>query len=544
MNTGTNIAAPISPISMPRKNIGKTGYNPTNDCREIRDVIYVGGLRMRNITQAVVASAALAVWACFVTPALAAKPLEDAKWIEVTTSNFQVTSVLNEKKTIGMVRHLELLRVAFLNLTNAEHTDAPIPTRIYAAGKNDFKLLGLSRNFIGSFQAGIRDNTILILNTTWADESTVIMHEYVHFLLRNYSGVNYPRWYDEGFAEYFASSEIRGKFFVVGSALESRIPGLVYSNWIAGDKLLSSSSYSTLDDDDRSLFYGQAWLLVHYLQNSEEKAAQFPDDMDRYIAMTASGRGEKESFEEVFQIKSQRLRGTLSSYLNRKCCNTFRFRIDELLPKFLPSVRQLSRTEAALRLGQLALKRGKSDIAMSWFETAMTSDATRARALSDSAGILLFRDEFDEAEKRLQDGIALAPDDPYIHLNLAKYWVSRAAAIDDLDRRAQYIDKAQRGILSAWEIDTTIPEIYALNGQAYLIGKQDIDKSVKMLEEAVRLLPSVQHIRLMLAHAYMDAGRNDDAVTAARSVIAWSHGENSQTRLAQEIIKLANGAGN
>ncbi len=144
---------------------------------------------MLNFSRAFIIIAVVAVWGSLATSTVAAKPLEDAKWIEVTTPNFTVTSAMGKKKTVDMVRHLELLRMAFLVLSNTKTAEGPIPTRIYAVGRNASEFLGLMGGIAGSYSSGLRHNTILVRDHRWVDESNIVMHEYVHFLLRNNSGV-------------------------------------------------------------------------------------------------------------------------------------------------------------------------------------------------------------------------------------------------------------------------------------------------------------------------------------------------------------------
>ncbi len=110
------------------------------------------------------------------------KALEAREWIEVRTPNFRIRSVLSEKDSIELVRHLEMLRVAVSRVTNISRTDSPIPTEIYALRRSsDFKSLGISSNMAGIFRTGLRKNLIVIRNLRGKEEIHFIKHEYVHF---------------------------------------------------------------------------------------------------------------------------------------------------------------------------------------------------------------------------------------------------------------------------------------------------------------------------------------------------------------------------
>ena len=49
------------------------------------------------------------------------------------------------------------------------------------------------------------------------------------------------------------------------------------------------------------------------------------------------------------------------------------------------------------------------------------------------------------------------------------------------------------------------------------------------------MLPSEIHIRIALAEAYAGAGRNEDAVKLARSVLVWSHYDSDLVKWAEEL---------
>lgn len=108
-----------------------------------------------------------------------ARDLEDRKWIEVSTPEFRVYSVMSEKKTVDLVRNLDMLRKVVPVITGLPRTDSVIPTEIFAVkNSGDFELFGLDRNYAGYFRGGLRNNTILIRDTPDMDEAGIILHEY------------------------------------------------------------------------------------------------------------------------------------------------------------------------------------------------------------------------------------------------------------------------------------------------------------------------------------------------------------------------------
>ena len=81
-----------------------------------------------------------------------------------------------------------------------------------------------------------------------------------------------------------------------------------------------------------------------------------------------------------------------------------------------------------------------------------------------------------------------------------------------------------------------MPEIYAMYGDTFVMEGKRFDTAIDMLETAEALLPSSVTIRFFLAKAYKGAGRNEDAIQAVQSVLAWVHEESEAAKEAQEIL--------
>jgi len=466
------------------------------------------------------------------------KELEDRKWIEVRTPNFHIRSALSEKSTVELARYLETFRVAVSLVTNISRVDSPIPTEIYALKRQgDLKLLGIeSSSVAGIFSPGLRRNIIVIRNAYGKEEIHLIMHEYVHFLTRNHGSLNYPKWYDEGFAEYLGASRMRSGNFEIGVVPDGRRGSLAYSRWIPLREILAPTNYDKWNRERKAMFYAEAWALVHFLQNRPDHSASFRQDLGRYIELIESGMGDISAFEEAFAITAYDLNKQVKRYLESSSLLAFQIKLDDLIPDFEPDVISLSREQVSLGLAQAALRLGEYDSAERWFTIATTDETTRPQAEAGLGDLLKFGDEFEAAQPYFERAIALAPDDPYIQLDLAEYWHDRASDSDDPAARATYITRARTHYVEAWRLDDTMPETYTLYAQTFLMEEQRYDFAVELLEQAESILPSNITVRRMLAEAYMGAGRTEEAIAAARSVLAWSHNESAAANRAREIL--------
>lgn len=466
------------------------------------------------------------------SPALG-KALEDRNWIEVRTANFRISSLLGEKETLKLARHLEVFRAAVFVVTNINSTDASIPTVIYALrGRSDFKNLGIDENMAGIFMPGLRNNTILIRDARGMQETSTMLHEYVHFLVRNHGSLVYPRWFDEGFAEYLSATRVRGGYFQIGLFAKDRKESLTHTRWISMHKILAAEEYyDKWTSENKSMFYAEAWALAHYLQKSPGRR----NDMAQYIKLVASGKEDIEAFEEAFDMKVSRLNEDVRTYVKKGRFKFFQFQTNELLPAFKADVAKLSREQVSLGLAKIALERGELDHAEHWFTIALTQELTRPRAEAGLGDVLKFRGEFEAAQPRFEQAVTLAPNDPYSQLDLAEYWHYRAMQAKRRAEREEFLESARSHYVKAWKLDESTPETYAMYGQTFLMqGKYDT--AIEMLEEAESLLPSNLSIRLILAEAYAGAGRNEEAIEAARSVMAWSHEDGDAAKRAEEVL--------
>ena len=81
-----------------------------------------------------------------------------------------------------------------------------------------------------------------------------------------------------------------------------------------------------------------------------------------------------------------------------------------------------------------------------------------------------------------------------------------------------------------------MPETYAAYGWTFVKEGQRYDFAIELLEQAQNILPSSIMLRRMLAEAYLRADRTEEAIAAARSVLAWSHDESDAAKRAREIL--------
>lgn len=246
------------------------------------------------------------------------KALEDRNWIEVSTANFNVRSLLGEKETIRLVRQLEMFRVAVAAVTNVTPGDATVPTEVYAVRRGrEFERFGVDQQSPGSFMAGLRNNTILIRDLDDIEQGSSVLHDYARFLIGNSIGQRYPKWHNEGLAAYLSVMRGHRDGLDIGLVDNQWREHLRNANWISLDKVITAEQYyERWTAQSRTAFNAQAWALVHYLVGRGESKIAFSDAMALYLESVSAGTNADEAFGKAFAVTPRQLNSELRRYVS------------------------------------------------------------------------------------------------------------------------------------------------------------------------------------------------------------------------------------
>ena len=152
--------------------------------------------------------------------ALAGRAAAADQWVEVRSPHFSVVTDAGERRGREVALRFEQMRAVFGTLILRNKVNIPVPLQIIA-----FKNSGGLRRFVplwkgkpvelaGFYQPG-EDRNFIAVDLSSNEGFRVVFHEYAHMLLN----ANYPPtqlWFDEGFAEYYSTIEIRNKEVEIG----------------------------------------------------------------------------------------------------------------------------------------------------------------------------------------------------------------------------------------------------------------------------------------------------------------------------------------
>ena len=232
----------------------------------------------------------------------------EREWIGYENENFMAYSNAAPEKALAHLVELEQIRAAALQIMTVKVPAGTPKTRVLLfRTKKEFTKASPEPNaaaFVVTFDGQPIMAMPLAGDRDWS--KAVIRHELIHVLFRS-APFEYPKWYEEGFAELASSMRIvdSGEYFIFGeSTVRASSSGPPIFDWnelvadrfdthaIGSVRLLSSA-------------YLQASLLTHYVTLGEEFRIQ--KNFNRYLELMHGGATSTAAFENAFGMTADEL---------------------------------------------------------------------------------------------------------------------------------------------------------------------------------------------------------------------------------------------
>lgn len=433
------------------------------------------------------------------TPAAAQNDLVQQRWMRFDTDHFSVLSQASERQTRRFLRDLEFWRqIASYQIVGSSALQAiPIPNYVYLFDSEDDFAAFLVGEERGYFYATPRANFMGIL---LQDEQSLLQarHHYAHFLIRNFSDLRLPRWYEEGLASYLAGVNVDDGLGELArpsaegySALAQVSDSIPMGRLLYRDDALASPrliQFANLKSE----------ALFHYLRHGYEEDA-FSDrraQLARYVELLLEGRSARFAFDQSFDISTAELDAEYVNYLSNSRRPRVRVEHGELTPVQISAGDLLDADQVAILLGELGLNSGRLDTAEQLFAGLVEAQTSIARAYSGLGDALRF-DLGDVSDQTIaayfEQAAALAPADLNIILDLGEYWESELADCDKIyseARRQSLFTLMQEQFTRAFQVAPDNPEVNLAMAQFYLFPEQDWRLGVSYQERAFAALPA------------------------------------------------------
>lgn len=370
--------------------------------------------------------------------------ISQAAWVEAKSDNFVFIGDTSEKKAQKIVEELEKYRSIIFTLYNIDVEDELSPIRIYGA-RSDRDIANMAgwEGASGVYSTR-REGAIFILNvkggfTNKSPAKAIAMHEYTHHLISQYTDQMYPRWVNEGMAEYLSTFSISKKGTVnIGVPKEGRGRTLAAYDWIDWDILTGSirrypfgSGGGRKTETIRYLFYAQSWLAVHYMQSTPGMSQK----LNKYIKGVPQATSSKAYFEEVFGQTPDAFGKTLKAYYKSNRYMSQRVNLADALDDVVVTVRKLDKGEAEFHRGE-AIRQFRAD------EEEGRALAEKYYTRSEAAGGPMAQIEASRAYLAIAAG---TPDVAFAHIETAKAQAPNDSRVIHMAAKvtfAQYQDKS------------------------------------------------------------------------------------------------------
>jgi hypothetical protein len=280
------------------------------------------------------------------------------------TAHFRVFSELPEKDLRRRAEVLEDFRDMLGTFSSAKVADDVPKLDVYIVGNiAEAVPFGRIAPTVGGFYTA-GDGGIAAYSIDGDFGRRALLHEYAHHHMFASTGLSYPGWYVEGFAEYFMTATFQPGRIDFGLPDEGRVQSLVYGNWLPWEKLIDPAARRRRDD--AAMFYAQSWLLTHYLF----RTPGMPEKNRAYLVAVAKGEPALAAFKAHVHPDPAALGRQLERYVRSSKFTYSRYTRPEAKPAEvtitpLPaSADALLMIHAALDRGALALPRDERPAAL------------------------------------------------------------------------------------------------------------------------------------------------------------------------------------
>jgi tetratricopeptide (TPR) repeat protein len=496
----------------------------------------------------------------------------EPQWQEIRSPHFVVITDTGEKRGSEIVLRFEQMRSIFGQLLSRRRTNQPVPLTIYAP-RSDQQYYAMAPQENGrpitvpGFFVPGEDHQFIVLNGLEAEPWRAIAHQFAHLLL-NY---NYPpteTWFDEGFAEYFASIRLDNKQVEIGGDPEAVPTGQAETKNQSLTELLSGQTwlsvpalFSTRQDaanyregSHRTLFYAQAWITVHYLLNRDKMS-----ETGTYFELVENRRVPvAEAIPQAYGMSVEQFEQAVKDYFHSLTQGSQagaapagaqgQARGVHLLPAPMGpddiqiTAQPVSEADARARLAEVMLRlperreqgfeelRAVLDLKDKHDQPVDNEIAHRALAWA-----YMQRNEFEQAAQQLGTAAGLNPQDVWIryYLSLLKYKAARANHTE-----MQGLANMMQDLRAAVDWYPDFAEAYYMLAEARLEGGGTAS-ALDAIHAAIGLSPRNQQYLLTLGEI-QETAKNWDAAHAIFEQLASSSNPQIAAAARKRLEEFAN----
>jgi Flp pilus assembly protein TadD len=433
----------------------------------------------------------------------------ETQWVEVKSSHFSVVTDGGEKRGREVAVRFEQMRAVFGALLVQSNVNLPVPLQIVAF-RNTKELRqfaplwnGKPTEVAGLF-LGNTDRSFILLDLSVENPWAVVFHEYAHQLMDGNLSKRMDPWFEEGFAEYFASIEVDGKQARVGKIPEDTYRILQQTGLMKTADLLrvqqNSRTYNE-SGDRRTGFYAQSAMVVHYLYDNNlipKLSTYFELVDDKKVPV-------EEAIQQSFGMNASQFDKTLRNYVSDGRYKYYQLPTPAGIVTTNYVTNALSAADSSAVLADVHLHSPDyGQKAMEEYQAILKTDGKNPSALRGLGYAYLLKQDFEEAGKYFRQAAEGDSKDPRVHY-YAALLMSRERTLGN----AANIPIMTKELETSIALDSNYADAYSLLAFAYAYAG-DPAKGLQSMRKAIALSPRNETYIYNLAQMYLN-NRNPDA---------------------------------
>jgi len=444
--------------------------------------------------------------------------LLEEDWVTAESQHFILISQQSVRRSERLLTDFEQWRTAIASFVPAtELPSATVPNYIYVFDSEEDLARFTFTQDNAFFAATPRANFMALLG---GDEQSLALarHHYAHFLIRNFSDLRLPRWYEEGLATFLSRVEV-GRSTIGFDQYSAR-------NNEAMARVSEAFSMQRLLFRDQALASPRNLQIanlkaesLYYYLNYAYQLDDFPDRRQGlldYLNYLFDDRNPRFAYDLSFDVTPAQLDAEFLRFLQQT--DRPRVEIDaQLVEVQIGEFTELNANDLGVLLGEMALNGGQPLTAQVFFEHGVSLAEPVARSYSGLGDALRFQ-ELTGRDQGIawyfQAALDAAPDDVNIVLDFGEYW--EAELIDCAKtytpaRRQYLVGEIERSFRYALELAPENPEVHLALGQLALLPEREWQAGHEHQRRAFDLLPGDSFIIEQAARYAIEDAQYDRA---------------------------------
>ncbi len=466
-----------------------------------------------------------ALTACL--PCFASASIADHQWCRITTPHFDLVTDLEPNNGIELAKALEDFHRMALQLLNTDREQVR-PLRVLAFNnKDDFRETFGNNRIAGFMKPSFQEHFLVFGPDEGARRRfQVAFHEYTHYLLRRYSSLNLPIWFEEGFAVYLSTAQfVSPTRAVVGQPVVRPSSRRILNRRPRVSQILDERY--TVDWSRHVLpgVYEKAWALVHFLYHGENAQKEAIESrIDDMLASIDRGMSSSQAISELTGYNSDELIVPLRSYFQRDVLPTRTVDFERGSSQSL-GVDCLDSLEARLNLARVVMTQNPL-LAGRFLEDVLEVRPNDVSTLVSYSQAL--RGLRGKAYSVAQRALGLDPSDPGANVRMAELIVSRC--MEDIAAlcKRNWGDAAELYRTALKSDPRRVDAAFGL-GVVYVHTGKPGD-AINYLLVAHRLAPWAPRINYYLGEAYRLSGNEVLAKLHLEKTYHWDASEDWRKR--------------